>query len=139
MLRGRWVDESALNSTPLIWVEALVDCPGTQGLFTYRLPDGLIVQPGDILSVPFGTQQVGAIAVRCVDQPPSGLDVAQVRPVESIVSSGFFPPTYWQVLNRVAEYYCTPLMQVIRVALPPGLLRRSQRRVRLIKGQESGD
>jgi primosomal protein N' (replication factor Y) len=43
-----------------------------------------------------------------------------------------FSVTYWQLLERVADYYQTPLIQVIRAALPPGLLGRSQRRVRLL-------
>ncbi len=47
------------------------------------------------------------------------------------MSVGFFPAVYWELLNRVAEYYYTPLIQVIRAALPPGLLGRSQRRIRL--------
>jgi Primosomal protein N'' (replication factor Y) - superfamily II helicase len=50
------------------WIEVLVDSPfrgagdspGEENkLFTYRLPAELAVQPGDILSVPFGSQQVG--------------------------------------------------------------------------------
>ena len=111
------------------WVEVLVDCSTAQGLFTYGLPPGLSVQPGDVLSVPFGAQQVGAIAITLVDQLPSGLDPAAVRPIEDIISQGFFPPTYWALLQRVGQYYCTPLMQVVKVALPPGLLGRSQRRI----------
>lgn len=113
------------------WLEVLVDCPGAQGLFTYGVPDHLVVQPGDILTVPFGTQQVGAIAIRFLTQLPAELDAAQVKPVEDVVSTGFFPPAYWTLLNRVANYYGTSLMAVVRVALPPGLLGRSQRRVRL--------
>jgi len=111
------------------WVEALVDCPGAQGLFTYRLPPELSVQAGDILSVPFGHQQVGAIAVRPLDQLPPDLDPQQLRPVEEVITRGFFPAEYWQLLERVGQYYHTSLIQVIRVALPPGLLQRSQRRV----------
>jgi len=111
------------------WVEVLVDCSTAQGLFTYGLPPGLSVQPGDVLSVPFGAQQVGAIAITLISQLPLGLDPAAVRPVEDIVSQGFFPPTYWALLQRVGQYYCTPLMQVVKVALPPGLLGRSQRRI----------
>jgi primosomal protein N' (replication factor Y) len=42
-----------------------------------------------------------------------------------------FSATYWQLLETVSQYYQTPLIQVIRAALPPGLLGRSQRRVRL--------
>lgn len=113
------------------WVEVLVDCPGSQGVFTYRLPPELLAQPGDILSVPFGAQQVGGIAVRLMVDPPD-LPPEQIRSVDSIVSAGFFPASYWALLDRVARYYQTSLMQVVRVALPPGLLARSQRRIRLI-------
>jgi primosomal protein N' (replication factor Y) len=120
------------------WVDALVDCPGAQGLFTYRVPAGQKVQPGDILSVPFGAQQVGAIAIRCWDRPPANLDPKQLRDIDAVIHAGFFPATYWILLDRIAEYYYTPLIQVVRVALPPGLLARSQRRIRLVGKQESG-
>ncbi len=113
------------------WVDVLVDCPGTQGVFTYRVPPNLWVQPGDILSVPFGAQQIGGIAVRLRSQPPE-LDEHQIRSIDAIVSPRFFPAAYWALLDRVAQYYQTSLMQVVRVALPPGLLARSQRRIRLI-------
>jgi primosomal protein N' (replication factor Y) len=115
------------------WVEVLVDCPGAQGLYTYQVSSDLLVQPGDILSVPFGNQQVGGIAVRLQHQPPQDLNPDQIRAVDSIVSVGFFPALYWALLDRVAQYYQTSLMQVVRVALPPGLLTRSQRRIRLIQ------
>lgn len=124
------LSDYAIDATAA-WVEVLVDCPDVQGVFTYRLPPGLGVNPGDILSVPFGAQQLGAIAIRCCTTPPN-LDSAQIRAVEGVVAAGFFSPTYWALLNRVAEYYATSLMAVLRVALPPGLLARSQRRIRQI-------
>ena len=111
---------------------ALVDCAGAQGLYTYRLSPGLKVAVGDILSVPFGAQQVGAIAIQLVPQPPDDLDPQDIRPVAAVISQGMFSPTYWQLLERVAAYYQTALIQVIRTALPPGLLGRSQRRIRLL-------
>jgi primosomal protein N' (replication factor Y) len=114
------------------WVEVLVDCPATQGVFIYSLPSDSVVQPGDILSVPFAAQQVGAIALSLLDQLPPDLSPTQVRPVTEVVTHSFFPPHYWTLLNQVAQYYCTPLMSVLRVALPPGLLGRSQRRLRLV-------
>ncbi|MDF5707992.1 MAG: primosomal protein N' [Nostoc sp. S4] len=119
------------------WVEVLVDCPGNIGLFTYRLPAQLEIKPGDILSVPFGAQQLGAIAIRLLAQPNIDLAPEKIREVEDIVSVGFFPSAYWELLNRVAAYYYTPLIQTIRVALPPGLLGRSQRRIRIIKNREA--
>ncbi|MBD2468392.1 primosomal protein N' [Nostoc sp. FACHB-145] len=113
------------------YVEVLVDCPGATGLFTYRLPPQLDIKPGDILTVPFGAQQLGAIAIRLLTAPNIDLAPDKIREVEDVVSVGFFPSSYCELLNRVATYYYTPLIQVIRVALPPGLLGRSQRRIKL--------
>jgi primosomal protein N' (replication factor Y) len=113
------------------WVEVLVDCPANSGLFTYRSPDQLEIKPGDILTVPFGAQQLGGIAIRLLTQPNTDLPPEKIRDVEDVVSVGFFPSSYWELLNRVSAYYYTPLIQVIRMALPPGLLGRSQRRIRL--------
>lgn len=114
------------------WISVLVDVPGTEEkLYTYRIPAGLKVAPGDILSVPFGSQQVGAIAIKFLDKLPADLAATQVKNVEDVVVRSFFPRSYWQLLEQVAAYYYTPLIQVIRTAMPPGLLARSQRRIRL--------
>ena len=126
----------AINPVENKWVEVLVDCPGATGIFTYRLPSHLEVKSGDILSVPFGTQVVGGIAVRLLSVPNIDLPIEKIRDIEDVVSFGFFPSFYWQLLNQVAAYYYTPLIQVVRVALPPGLLGRSQRRIRLIWEEE---
>jgi primosomal protein N' (replication factor Y) len=123
------------------WVQALVDCPGAQGLYTYEIPFDLIVRVGDILSVPFGAQQVGAIALVVDSDEKSlrsiGLDIEKIRKIDAVVSSGFFPAHYWTLLSQVANYYQTPLMQVVRAALPPGLLSRSQRRLKLRSDQNN--
>lgn len=83
------------------WIEVLVDCPGItkedgtaqqeeEKLYTYRLPAGLEVKPGDILSVPFGRQQVGGIAIRLLAQPPTNLAAENIRDVEDVIHSKFF-------------------------------------------------
>jgi primosomal protein N' (replication factor Y) len=113
-------------------VAALVDSVGAQGLYTYRLPPDLKVAVGDILSVPFGAQQLGAIAIQLMSAPPPDLAAKEIRSVAAVISQGMFAPTYWRLLEQVAAYYQTSLIQVIRTALPPGLLGRSQRRVRLL-------
>ena len=113
------------------WVEVLVDSPGTQGLYTYSLPSDLAVRSGDIVSVPFGMQVTGGIAIRLLNSPTEDLDPNRIRPVEDVITSGFFLDTYWQLLAKIAEYYSTDLMSTIRIALPPGLLGRSQRRIKL--------
>jgi primosomal protein N' (replication factor Y) (superfamily II helicase) len=118
------------DTPPSQWVEVLVDCPGTQGLYTYAADRSIAV--GDIVSVPFGHQILGAIVVNASTQIPPHLDPASIKEVGEIVCAGFFSADYWELLRRVAAYYYTPLMQVIRIALPPGILGRSQRRVKLI-------
>ncbi|MBR8828763.1 MAG: primosomal protein N' [Gomphosphaeria aponina SAG 52.96 = DSM 107014] len=122
-----------LHSPALDYIEVLIDCPGVEGLYTYRLPGDLAVQPGDILSLPFGGQMVGAIAIRLLQESQVSIEINKIREVEGIIAVGFFPPYYWQLLLQVAEYYCTDIMTVVRVALPPGILRRSQRRIRLLR------
>ncbi len=129
--------EYSLRIPSCQWVEVLVDCPGMTGLLTYGLPTGLEVKPGDILSVPLSRQTVGGIAIRKLTKPPQDILIEKIRNIEDVVSSGFFPDFYWELLNRVAAYYYTPLIQVIRVALPPGLLGKSQRRVKLVSHQIS--
>ncbi|MEO0408560.1 MAG: primosomal protein N' [Cyanobacteria bacterium P01_A01_bin.135] len=124
------VQEASPHLLPAAWVDVLVDSPSAQDLYTYRSPQEMAIAPGDILSVPFGSQQVGGVAVRLRSQAPD-LDPNAIRDVQEVVSRGFFPPDYWTLLERVAQYYCAPLMAVIRTALPPGLLGKSQRRVRL--------
>ncbi|MGL5832006.1 MAG: primosomal protein N' [Waterburya sp.] len=114
------------------WVEVLVDSPGgDQGLYTYSVPQELTVKSGDIVGVTFGNQPTGGIAIRLVASPPMDLDFNKIRPIEEVITSGFFQDTYWQLLSKIADYYSTDLMSAIRVALPPGLLGRSQRRIRL--------
>ncbi|MEH2257773.1 primosomal protein N' [Nostoc sp.] len=120
------------------WVEVLVDCPGAstelekgEKLYTYRLPAKLEVKPGDILSVPFGAQQVGGVAIRFLAKPPADLALEKIREVEDVIQRDFIGDSYFILLERVSQYYYTQLIQVIRMALPPGLLGRSQHRIRL--------
>lgn len=126
------VPDLSLNHEQPCWVTVLVDSPGAQGLFTYRQPEGMSVRLGDILSVSFGPQQVSGIAIATQVDLPKDLLPEKIKPIQAVLSSGFFPEGYWPLLEQVASYYHTPLIQVIRTALPPGLLTRSQRRVRLL-------
>ena len=132
------VQEASPYISSPAWVDVLVDSPSARELYTYRCPEGMAIAPGDILSVPFGSQQVGGVAVRLRSTAPE-LASEAVRPVQDVVSRGFFPADYWAVLERVADYYCAPIMAVVRTALPPGLLGKSQRRVRLQRQRQRVD
>ena len=83
--KGSYNSDTSINR----WIQVLVDCPAwaaeaateeekTNNVLTYRLPDGLEVKPGDILSVPFGIQKVGGIAIRLLTQPPADLALEKI-------------------------------------------------------------
>lgn len=113
------------------FVSVIVDCIGIDELLTYRVPKDVDVQIGDILSVPLGTRHVGAIALQISDT--STIGDTEIKSISSVVSSGIFPKTYWQMLTRTADYYRTPLIQTVKTALPPKLLDQSQYRIKIKK------
>ena len=129
----------AVGTTAHGWVEVLVDCPGIQELFTYNVPERLSVRVGDILSVPLSGQVVGGIAIRFIDRLPDSLSASRIKDIDDVVASGLFKANYWQWLIQIADYYYTPLIQVIKVALPPGLLTRSHRRIRSVSADVNAD
>jgi primosomal protein N' (replication factor Y) len=134
------VPESVASSeAPPKWVEAVVDCPNSDKLYTYAIPPDLMLKPGDIIQVPFGSQELGAIVVAVLTNLPETQDPRKVRSVTDLITPDFFPTGYWPLLQQVAQYYCTDLMQVAHTALPPGLLAKSQRRIRLIAEQIPDD
>lgn len=118
------------------WATVLVDCPEIRDLLSYRLPLDLEALPGDVVAVPVRSQIVGGAIVGISNQPPAGIPRDRIRDITEVVARGFVSRKYWQLLARVADYYRTPLATVVRCALPPGLLGRSQRRFRLVAGQE---
>lgn len=113
------------------FVSVIVDCIGIDDLLTYRIPEDVHIQIGDILSVPLGSRQVGAIALDISDTSIIADSETEIKSINSVVSSGIFPKTYWEMLKRTADYYRTPLMQTIKTALPPKLLDQSHYRIKV--------
>lgn len=140
------------------WIEVLVDCPGGQGvmvdsmartteitnnttpfrstyssyqLYTYRVPSHLTVQAGNIVLVPFGSQQRSGIVIRFVASLPEDVPQQRLKDIEAVISDLSLPDRYWQLLNRVSQYYCTAFIEVLRTAFPPTILQKSHLRIRL--------
>lgn len=112
------------------FVSVIVDCLWINDLLTYRVPEDIHIQVGDILSVPLGDRQVGAIALDISDTSTISEDI-EIKPISSVVGSGIFPKTYWQLLTRIADYYRTPVMQVFKTTLPPKLLDQSHYQIKV--------
>ncbi|KFF41015.1 MAG: replication restart DNA helicase PriA [Candidatus Atelocyanobacterium thalassa isolate SIO64986] len=123
-------------------VEVLVDCPGLEKPYTYGVPVNLLIKPGDIVNVPFKARVIGGIVLNYVDSFPHNIDYKKIKYVNDVITTSVFSEKYWKMLNQVAQYYHTDLVNVIKAALPPRLLGKSQRRIRLVTkivNQEDGD
>jgi len=89
--------------------------------FTYRIPDGLPIEPGQAVYVPFGSRTLQGIVVERSDsasfaQTRDIADVIDVRPLLS--------PTHLQLARWLSDYYLAPLFDCISLMLPPGFKRR---------------
>ncbi|HSI39956.1 MAG TPA: primosomal protein N' [Xanthobacteraceae bacterium] len=84
--------------------------------YSYRIPEGLVLAPGDIVVVPLGSRQM----LGCVWSPPraaAGLDPAKLK---AIIRLYGVPPLRAELLGLIgwiADYTVTPPGMVLRLAL----------------------
>ncbi len=107
--------------------QVLVDCPGIEDCLSYEIPVDLPVDVGDIVTVPLGKRFVNGLVMAIDAQRDEKL--TNLKPIAACVSTSILPESYWKLLQFTSEYYCTPLLQTVRVALPPKLLQTPSDRV----------
>jgi primosomal protein N' (replication factor Y) (superfamily II helicase) len=111
-------------------IDVLVDLPiAGNKTYTYRVPEAMSLGLGAVVAVPFGPRVVHGFCTRIRE---AGEPTDRTRDVLELISPAFFPEGYWHLLIKVADYYLTPLSKVLETVLPPGVLTRTQRRVRFI-------
>ena len=85
--------------------------------FDYILPASMKVVVGARVLVPFGMQQRVAVVVDVVEQ--TDVPEEQLKPVLACLDdTSLFSPESWQFLSWAANYYHTPLGEVLSQALP---------------------
>jgi primosomal protein N' (replication factor Y) len=94
--------------------------------FTYRLtPEQSIdAKPGARIKVPFGRKLITAYIVALHDalSPDTGLVEADIKDAASLVDlEPVCTPEILQLARWVADYYASPLGEVIKATLPPGI------------------
>ena len=91
------------------------------GSYTYRVPDGLSVAPGDIVEVPLGTREV--VGVVWDDPPDTSVGHNRLRPITARLDT---PPLNREIrgfVDWVARYTLTAPGMVLRMVLrAPGAL-----------------
>ena len=122
--------ETSLQTKTSRFVEVAVPVHVAQ-TFTYRLtPEQSIhAQPGARIMVPFGRKMRTGYIVALHDELPAGIDLeeSEIKEAERIVDEvPVCTPEILQLAKWVAEYYASPLGEVIKATLPPGINPRPQ-------------
>ena len=106
------------------YVEVAVNVPQVSGSFHYHLPAELegIIQPGHLVEVPFGRQQVQGVVFRIVGQP----DVPETKPVISLLDpQAVLTPLQIKLAAELADTTLAPLAACIDAMIPPGLAQQA--------------
>ena len=94
--------------------------------YHYDLPSHLrgLLQPGHLVWVPFGERLLQGIVVSLDETAP----VAETRPLERLVlDEPVLTPPQLALARWMSAYYLSPLLDCLRLMLPPGLLRSAER------------
>jgi len=92
--------------------------------FSYRVPAGLSVAPGQAVWVPFGARTLQGIVTALTALP--GVDADKVRDITGVIDPRpLVSGAQLELAHWINEYYLTPLAGALGLMLPPGFERKS--------------
>ncbi len=83
--------------------------------YDYKVPDGMSVTVGDIVSVPFRRESVLGVVVDIADK--SEVPEARLKSLSGKVAEGVFSPAMLRFLRKVADYNVAPFGAVLKMAM----------------------
>jgi primosomal protein N' (replication factor Y) (superfamily II helicase) len=94
--------------------------------FTYRLTSeqSSEAKPGARIKIPFGRKLITGYIVALHDELPAGLDLAEadIKDAASLIDlEPVCTAEILQLARWVAEYYASPIGEVLKATLPPGI------------------
>ena len=110
-----------------VFVEVSVNVPQVSGTFHYHLPPDLVgvIQPGHLVEVPFGRQQVQGVVFRFIDTP----EVSETKPVTALLDAQTaLTPLQIALAKEMVNWTLAPLASCISLMLPPGLTQQADTR-----------
>ncbi|RDC59557.1 Primosomal protein N' [Alteripontixanthobacter maritimus] len=90
------------------------------GPLDYRVPDGVVVEYGSVVTVPLGPRQLTGIVWEEERLPTDPVPAEKLRPIAAVLP---IPPLRAQLRRLIewtADYYCAPLTAVARMTLASG-------------------
>jgi len=116
------------------FAEVAVNSPiPAQQTFTYRVPDGMSLAPGQTVYVPFGQRLLQGVVMELTESPayPEARDIAAVaRDVPPLL------PHQLALARWLSFYYLAPLFDCVALMLPPGLRQRPLTYLRAAAGAQ---
>ncbi|MBA2579080.1 MAG: primosomal protein N', partial [Euzebyaceae bacterium] len=90
--------------------------------FDYAVPDGMTIEVGSAVQVPFAGRRRRGWVLALGGDPPT--DLSRVRPIAAVGGGGaWFDAADLRLYRWVAERYAGSLADVLRHALPPRVAR----------------
>ena len=106
------------------YAEVAVDAPVRDGrTFTYSVPDGMSVSPGQMVQAPFGPRMVDGVVFRL----SRSTDIDPIRPINASDPGGaLLSREQLDLAAWIAGYYMSSLYSAIGLMLPPGFRNRTK-------------
>ncbi len=123
-MRGNPATCSAINIRAnthalVMFVNVAVDFSDQDRLrtYTYAIPEGVTVNTGDLLWVPFGYRPIQGIAVSVSETT----ETENTREIDSVIPDGpFINPNLLKTAVWIADHYRTSIFRACVAMLPPG-------------------
>jgi len=106
----------------LKFAEIAVDAPAGYGrTFSYSIPDGLVVNPGHLVIVPFGPRSRQGIVIEVSGEPQveKTRDIIEISDTRVLVD-----PLHLKIISWLSEYYMCSLFEAASLMIPPGIRTR---------------
>ncbi len=90
------------------------------GALDYRVPEGMVVEPGSVVIAPLGPRQIIGIAWEPERLPSEAVDEGRLRPLLGVLRVPPLSSELRRLIEWTAAYYCAPLASVARMVLASG-------------------
>ena len=90
------------------------------GPLDYRVPEGMVVEPGHVAECPLGPRTVIGIVWEAERLPGTEVPAEKLRPLRGLLPVPPLRAPLRRLIEWTADYYCAPLASVARMALASG-------------------
>ena len=90
------------------------------GPLDYKVPEGMMVEPGQVVECPLGPRAVIGIVWEAERLPGAEVPAEKLRALRGLLPIPPLPAPLRRLIEWTAVYYCAPLASVARMALSSG-------------------